>query len=229
MGIKKSQLELASNIGRLLRDHFGKGPESIFVTISRPYITVYLRHFLTPMEQALINEKHELTVEETRDKLMLGLAPEMMELINNVSGLKIEEFYYDWTLANASGIFVGICADDDFRADYSYPESIKVDMEISNVSKIAEKAPNQIYSHQLNPRTLIVIRKGILVEIEKMLIELGFEEQLTIAKRKLEKGLLFQRKELFEEYLDVQIEDMFVNWDFKKDKSTIVFILNPNK
>ncbi|WP_417898218.1 Na-translocating system protein MpsC family protein [Bacillus haimaensis] len=228
MGIKKSQLELASSIGRILRDHFGKGPESIFVTISRPYITIYLRNFLTPMEQALINEKHELTVEETRDKLMQRLAPELKELIKNVSGMEINEFYYDWTLANASGIFVGIGAEDAFPPDYSYPESIKVELEVSNVSKIAEKAPNQIFSHQLNSRTLIVIRKGILVEIEKMLIELGFEEPLTISKRKLEKGLLYKRKELFEEYLDVQIDDIFVNWDFNLDKSTIVFILNPN-
>ncbi|MFE7065026.1 Na-translocating system protein MpsC family protein [Sutcliffiella sp. NPDC057660] len=228
MGIKKSQLELASSIGRILRDHFGKGPESIFVTISRPYITIYLRNFLTPMEQALINEKHELTVEETRDKLMQRLAPELKELIKNVSGMEINEFYYDWTLANASGIFVGIGAEDAFPPDYSYPESIKVELEVSNVSKIAEKAPNQIFSHQLNARTLIVIRKGILVEIEKMLIELGFEEPLTISKRKLEKGLLYQRKELFEEYLDAEIDDIFVNWDFHLDKSTILFILNPN-
>lgn len=228
MGIKKSQLELASSIGKILRDHFGKGPESIFVTMSRPYVTIYLRNFLTPMEQALIDEKHELTVEETRDKLMHRLTPELKELIKNVSGMEITEFYYDWTLANASGIFVGIGAEDAFPPDFSYPGSIKVELEVSNVSKIAEKAPSQIFSHQLNDRTLIVIRKGILVEIEKMLIELGFEEPLTISKRKLEKGLLYQRKELFEEYLDVQIDDIFVNWDFILDKSTIVFILNPN-
>lgn len=228
MGIKKSELELTSSIGRLLRDHFGKGPESIYVTISRPYVTIYLRNFLTHMEQALINEKHELTVEETRDKLMHRLAPELKAMIKNVSGMEISEFYYDWTLANASGIFVGIGTEDEYTPDFSYPESIKVELEVSNVSKIAEKTPSHIFSHLLNSRTLIVIRKGILVEIEKMLIEIGFEEHLTIAKRKLEKGLLYDRKKLFEEYLNVQIDDIFVNWDFNLDKSTIIFILNPN-
>ncbi|WP_223703411.1 Na-translocating system protein MpsC family protein [Sutcliffiella deserti] len=229
INIKQKQLELASSIGKLLRDHFGKGPESIYVTISDPYVTVYLRNFLTPMEQALLKEHHSITVEETRDKLMHGLAPEMKELIKSVSGIEIEEFYYDWTLQSASGLFMGIGIEKEPLPDFSYPNSDKVESLVSIVSKEAEKVPEKIYSHLFNSRTLVIIRKGILVEIEKMLIELGFEEELTIAKRKLEKGLLYKRQDHFEKYLNAQLQDVFVNWDFKLDKSTIVFILNPNK
>jgi uncharacterized protein YbcI len=43
---KQIQNDIASHIGRLLRESFGKGPQSIYVNISSPFIVVYLRNFL---------------------------------------------------------------------------------------------------------------------------------------------------------------------------------------
>ena len=51
---KSQQTELASYIGKLLRDNFGKGPESVFVTIDQSVITIYLRNFISPTEKILI-------------------------------------------------------------------------------------------------------------------------------------------------------------------------------
>ncbi|SFE48857.1 two-component system, chemotaxis family, CheB/CheR fusion protein [Paenibacillus catalpae] len=48
--------EIASHIGRLLREAFGKGPQSIFVNISRPFIVIYLRNFLSPTEKILLQQ-----------------------------------------------------------------------------------------------------------------------------------------------------------------------------
>src|SRR5690606_34465422 len=45
---KTIHTEVGSYISTLLRDHFGKGPTSVFVTVKPPFITIHLRGFLAP-------------------------------------------------------------------------------------------------------------------------------------------------------------------------------------
>ena len=224
-------LELASYVGKLLRDSFGRGPGSVFVTIDNFIITIYFRNFLSPTENILISQKQQTLVQQTRDKLMQNLIPEIKAYVKILSGLVIKEFYYDWSLPNKSGLFVGICSTDENGEDIidnDYDGKISIHKEISHISIEAEKEPEEILSYLLNDRTLIVIRKGILVRIEKELIRMGLNETLRIAKRKLEKGLLHNANR-FESILNCRVSDIFVDWDFDLDKSAIVFILNPKK
>ncbi|MEH7128397.1 Na-translocating system protein MpsC family protein, partial [Neobacillus drentensis] len=83
-----------------------------------------------------------------------------------------------------------------------------------------------VLSYLLNERTLVVIRNGILVPIEKELIRLGNFEALRLAKRNLEKRLLHNSGN-FESILQTKVNDIFVDWDFYRDKSVIVLILSP--
>lgn len=229
MEVKVQQSELSSEIGRLLRKHFGKGPESIFVTIASPYVIIYLRQFLSPIENMLLEDDHTLTVEEIRDKMMRKLNNKIIEIIHSVTGLPIKEFYYDWSFQNGSGLLVGVEEKAEKFFEYNYPNRCEVETLVAKISAEAEKHPDVTYSHMLNERTFVVIREGILVKIEEQLIELGFEEALTLAKRKLEKKLLFQDKSLFQYHLQKDITEIFVSWDFTLDKSIIVFILSPKK
>ncbi len=50
---------ISSFTGRLLREKFGKGPTSVFVAINNPYITIYLRDFLAPIERVLFEKGSE--------------------------------------------------------------------------------------------------------------------------------------------------------------------------
>jgi Uncharacterized conserved protein, COG5609 len=229
MEVKVQQSELSGEIGRLLRKHFGKGPEAVFVTIASPYVIIYLRHFLSPIENMLLEENHTMTVEEIRDKMMRKLNAQIIGLIHSVTGLPIKEFYYDWSFENGSGLLVGVEEKAEKFFEYNYSNRREIEALVAKISAEAEKHPDVTYSHMLNERTLIVIREGILVKIEEQLIELGFEEALTLAKRKLEKKLLFQEKSVFKHLLQKDITEIFVSWDFILDKSIIVFILSPKK
>lgn len=229
MEVKVQQSELSSEIGRLLRKHFGKGPESVFVTVASPYVIIYLRKFLSPIENMLLEDNHTMTVEEIRDKMMRKLNARIIDIIHSVTGLPIKEFYYDWSFENGAGILVGVEEKPEKFFEYNYPNRCDIEAIVDQISAEAEKHPDVTYSHMLNERTLVVVRKGILVEIEKQLIELGFEEALTLAKRKLEKSLLFREKEAIQQYLQKEVAEIFVSWDFAMDKSIIVFILAPNK
>jgi hypothetical protein len=44
--IQQYQQSIASYMGKLLRDHFGKGPESVAVSVSDCYIVMYSAIFL---------------------------------------------------------------------------------------------------------------------------------------------------------------------------------------
>jgi uncharacterized protein YbcI len=223
------QQEVSSYIGKLLREYFGKGPESVYVSLTDSIITMYLRNFISPMESVLMARDEEKTVQQTRDMLMQSLVPEIKAYVKIVTGLEIQEFYYDWGLHNKSGIFVGICT-DVFKTEnikmQSYQGKDEIHKEIVNISFHAQKVPEEVISTLLNPRTLIIIRNGILVNIEKELIRLGQREVLVIAKRNLEKKLLHNNNH-FDSILQTRVIDVFVDWDFKLDRSAIVFILNP--
>ncbi|WP_106495779.1 Na-translocating system protein MpsC family protein [Lentibacillus sp. Marseille-P4043] len=229
MADNQRQTELASYIGKLLRDSFGKGPESIFVTIEKSVVTIYLRNFMSPMEKALLDQDQVGIFQKTRDSLMKTLIPEIKAYIKIVTGMEMSEFYYDWGLHNRSGIFIGIGADLDTEnlwLSESYEGKEQVHQEIMRLSKQVEKAPAEIYSHRLNPRTLLLFRNDILVNIEKELIRQGYAEILRITKRTLEKTYLHNNNH-FESILDTSVIDIFVDWDFDKNKSAIVFITKP--
>ncbi|SEM75771.1 Uncharacterized protein YbcI [Mesobacillus persicus] len=228
MDNKKIQTELASYIGRTLRENFGKGPESVFVSINQSIITVYLRNFTSPTENILLNKDQEEIVQTTRDMLMETLIPEFKAYIRVLTELDVKEFYYDWNLHNRSGMFVCIASSPDPNLENQFDGKAEIHDEISNVSKQAEKVPEAITSFLLNNRTLVVTRKGILVPIERELIRLGSSETLKLAKRKLEKRLL-HNNENFEKILNTKIDDSFVDWDFTLDKSVIAFIISPQQ
>ncbi len=126
---------------------------------------------------------------------------------------------------------MGVCL-DDLKADLTegdpYPGKQAIHDRIIKMSEIAQKGPEKISSYKLSDRTLVIVREGILVAIEKQLISLGFDDTLRISKRPLEKGILRQNDD-YDEILNADILDIFVDWDFEKDNSIITLILKPKK
>lgn len=231
MDVKTQQSKLANNFGKLLRDKFGKGPEAIHVTISRPYVLVYINGFMSAMEQVLLDQGQDMTVKKAREYLMKSLDPELRGQIKATTDMDIQHLYYDWNLNNQTGVLVGVSQElpgDESDTSATYEGKDEVHKEISRISEQAEKVPDEVFSYLLSPRALIVIRKGILVPIEKQLFSLGFDETLRIAKRHLEGNMLINSTH-FTKVLNAVVQDVFVDWDFALDNSVISFILKPKK
>ena len=223
------QQNIASFLGKLLRDTFGKGPESVHVTIGHTFITMYLRNFMSPSEKVLMDQDQELIVMQTRDKLMQTLMPELNGYIKGLLGQKPNEIYYDWGLHNRSGMVMGIFTEPieaGERIDEAYAGRRELEEEIVEISRNAQKAPEEIYSCEVNDRTIVVVRNGILVRIEKELLRYGVGPLLLQVKRMLEKKYMHNNTRL-EHILGRRIVDSFVDWDFDLDKSVMTFVLNP--
>ncbi|WP_306813074.1 Na-translocating system protein MpsC family protein [Paenibacillus soyae] len=226
---RKAEIELASHAGRVLRESLGKGPQFIHVSIRRPFVVFYMRGLLSPTEKILLEQDQVFSVQHTRDLLMKTLIPELKAYTSLIAGMNLQEFYYDWGLHNQSAVFVGIESDDgryESLSGETFTGKQALEQEIAHISQLVQKAPEGIYSCMLNERTLLVVRNGILISIEKELIRLGYEGNLKIAKRNLEKQHLHNNGH-FESMLKARVIDAYADWDFQLDKSVIVFILNP--
>ncbi len=183
------QVELASYLGKLLRDHFGKGPSSVYVSVNKPFITMHIRDFIAPMERVLIDQGKLLKVEELRDHLMEELLPEIKATVQTMLGVNISEMYYDWSLENRSGMILSVLSESDHQLK-DYPQKEAIQQETAVISEMAEKVPAHIDSCFLNNRTLLIRRDGILVRIEKELIVNGFEEALRLSKKRSGKAII---------------------------------------
>lgn len=223
------QKEIASHIGKLLRDAFGKGPQSIYASIHHPFIVIYLRNFVTPTKKILLEQGQISTVKHTRDLVMKSLIPKIKANLFLLTGMELLEFYYDWELHNHSGVFVGRQFEDPkliLESQVRYEGKEEVHRELENICERVQKRPDELSSYMINKRTLLVVRSGILLNISKELIRLGDEDNVREALHTLEKNDLRNNLRI-QEILHTKIDDVFVDWDFQLDRSVIVFILRP--
>lgn len=227
MEVTLLEKEISGYIGRLLRENFGRGPGNVFCTISNPFVSIYITNFLSPMENTLLTNQQSVYVQKTRDLMMETLEEEIKSYIESNTNDKIKEFYYDWNLDDKSGMFLFIFEQDQPGRFDAYDNKNLVEQETIELSMEIQKAPEKTDSKLLNERTLIIVRRGILISLEKEFIQLGFQETLKIAKRKLEKKVINQHLHSYEKYLKANVTDYFVDWNFDRDKSYTLFILKP--
>ncbi|MBT2692534.1 Na-translocating system protein MpsC family protein [Bacillus sp. ISL-55] len=227
MEVAMLEKEISGYIGKLLRENFGRGPGNVFCNVSKPFVTIYITNFLSTMENTLITNQQSVYVQKTRDLMMDTLEEEIKSYIELNTKDKIKEFYYDWNLDEKSGMLLFIFEKDLPYNFNAYNNKNLVEQETIELSMEIQKAPEETYSKLLNERTLMIVRHGILISLEKEFIQLGFQETLKIAKRKLEKKVINQHRSSYEKYLNAKITDYFVDWNFDKDKSYTLFILKP--
>ncbi|MFT9599518.1 Na-translocating system protein MpsC family protein [Mesobacillus sp.] len=225
MEVAMLEKEISGYIGKLLRENFGRGPGNVFCTVSKPFVSIYITNFLSPMENTLLTNQQSVYVQKTRDLMMDTLEEEIKSYIELNTKDKIKEFYYDWNLDEKTGMLLFIFDKDQPYNFDSYDNKKLVEKETIELSMEIQKAPEETHSKLLNERTLIIVRQGILISLEKEFIQLGFQETLKIAKRNLEKKVITQHQSSYERYLNAKITDYFVDWNFDKDKSYTLFIL----
>ncbi|AQQ52370.1 DUF2294 domain-containing protein [Planococcus lenghuensis] len=222
--------EIGAYVSSLLRNSFGKGPTSIYVTISQPFIVIHFRGFITSMEKILLKQNETQRVLETRDLLMNDLRKEIIREFRTIGGLSVEEVYADWNLENRTGVIIGVTDDPADEGVEDWPEDTDRQafrQKLIRSSIIAEKKADRLQTFWLDHRTILVRRFGILTPIEKALLKKGVTEELRLAKRDLEQEALDDMD--LEQDLNQSISEIFLDWNFDADVGYVVFVLNPKK
>ncbi|MGO1058201.1 DUF2294 domain-containing protein [Planococcus sp. FY231025] len=222
------QTEISGFISTLMRQHFDKGPTSVYVTMKRPFITIHFRGFNSPMEKVLLKQDEWKRVLETRDLMMSSLKPLITDELLKITGLEFKHLYADWNLPLETGMIFGVMDEKPTQKDFEWHDEADKQAFYKKIEKVheeAEKKPGGIESYWLSDRTLIIKRVEILVGIEKALIGEGYTEILKLAKRPLERSLLDQAG--LENILHQNIQETFLDWNFDEDLGYIVFVLSP--
>ncbi|MEK3760512.1 MULTISPECIES: Na-translocating system protein MpsC family protein [unclassified Paenibacillus] len=221
MSITELTSQLSSFTGRLLRERFGKGPESIHASIGEQCIALHIRNFIGPVERFLLNKEEEQAFRYTRELLMKSLLPELAAYLKESMAVEVGELFYDWGIHNASGMIVALIKNDDVPID-DYAGREEVHIQINEVTRKVQKEPVYTDSWWLGPRILIIKREGIMIPLEKELIGLGYENTLKTTKRKMEKRYLDDTTTIAQ-MLGKELADIYVDWDFDKDTSVIAY------
>ncbi|MEC0282035.1 Na-translocating system protein MpsC family protein [Terribacillus saccharophilus] len=226
MNLKEQQKELAGFTAGLLRKHFGKGPESVFVSISEEIVCIYVRDLLTPVERVLLEREQYAMVYDTRDTLMDKCLPELKIQIEKWTGREYQHFFYDWDIETNGGIIVATRETIIALEQEEFPQ--KINELVSMVTESIQKLPNTVKTVTMNNRTLVIYRDGILVDIEKEIYKLDQTEILRRAKSNLEKQALRKAFDKESHLLEGVVQEVFADWEFETDRSIIVVIIDPN-
>lgn len=221
MTVKEKTTQIASYTGKLLRNRFGKGPESVNVSLDSRGIAIHIRNFISPVEQFLLDKEEEQALRYTRELLMKSLLPELSAYLKTELAIDVQEMYYDWGLHNATGMIVGLFDLHNEKSE-PYRGQKSVHDHVIRVSGKVQKEPVYIDSWWMSAKTLIVVREGILILLEKELIDMGYENILKTTKRKMEKRHLDQETG-FTEIIGKTLSDIYVDWDFTRDRSVIAY------
>nr|WP_318539458.1 Na-translocating system protein MpsC family protein [Terribacillus saccharophilus] len=226
MNIKEQQKELAGFTAGILRKHFGKGPESVFVSISEEIVCIYVRDLLTPVERVLLEREQYAMVYDTRDTLMDKCLPELKIQIEKWTGREYQHFFYDWDIETNGGVIVATRETIIALEQEEFPQ--KINELVSMVTESIQKLPNTVKTVTMNNRTLVIYRDGILVDIEKEIYKLDQTEILRRAKSNLEKQALRKAFDKESHLLEGVVQEVFADWEFETDRSIIVVIIDPN-
>jgi uncharacterized protein YbcI len=221
---QKKEEYISSYISKLLRKQFGRGPQSCQTTVSKNHLITYIRGFLSPMEDILLEYGQNKYVDYARNFIITHLLDEIKGVVQVTLGVEVVEYYHDWNLPNNSGVLIFVL-DTDSGEEYKTDVDIQgVELEVGRISFMVEKVPDKIKIFPISPAIYLIERSGILIQIEKALIEKGFENELRFTKDELEK-IYFHRDGRFEDIFNKSVMDIFIDWNFKEDKSMMAFIL----
>lgn len=211
---------------KILRKRFGRGPKTCQAFANEKHLVVYVRGFLSPMEEELLKQGKSEHIEILRNAIIKPVLEELKGIIHVIFQEDVADMYHDWNLPNYSGLFIFVLENPIHSSNEVISFDIgRFEANIARISQLVQKIPDQINLYFLSNQVLLVERKGILIPIEKALIDRGFGEELRMTKDDLEKTY-FHREGNFDELFNKRIADIFIDWNFKEDKSLMGLIFN---
>lgn len=216
---------ISSYTSKLLRKNFGKGPKSCQTIINHHFVVLYIRGFISPMEEVLMSQGQTSQVEKPRNVIINHVLEELTGVIHLSLNRDVEHYYHDWNFPNNSGVIIYVLNEEVNKENFKPTiDNSLLEHEVARISELVQKVPAHINVFPVFPTIYLVERSGILIPIEKALMEQGFKDELLITKDRLEKSY-FHNYGKFKEIFNSEVTDIFIDWNTKEDKSLMAFIL----
>jgi uncharacterized protein YbcI len=216
---------LSSTFSKLLKRRFGKGPETCNVILKGNRVFVYMRNFITPAEEVLINEEQLELAFHFRTAVINSVTQEFLPEVVKILGISFDDYFHDWNYDKNTGILLldHAQADHEEKVGYSYQSSL-VHL-IEKVGSDYHKMPASINIVKLTQNICVIESKEVLLPLERFVYETGNIDLLLHQVFQI-KGAYWKSRGQFESLFNRLIEDMFMMWDYKNNRNYLIFIFN---
>jgi uncharacterized protein YbcI len=216
-------LYLSSKFSKILKSKFGKGPETCYVVFKENRLFIYISNFMTAAEEVLVKNDQVNLANKFRTAVINLICKEFLPEATKVMDLPFQTFYHDWNYGTNKGIIIieprHIQSDASNDISFSEHDLFKL---MNQVSAKIHKVPEGYKLVKWNQNVCIVECRGVLLSMDRYLYQQGLTDILVEHSREM-KMYYLNRKELFENVFNREIDDLFITWDYEQDKNFIVF------
>lgn len=211
----------------LFEENFGKLPDKVRVSANEKCLIIRLEGFLGDTVKAMISENSYGALSSTRELIVGYMLSQLGDTLQTEFDLSAAHFYYDWHDEDLSCIISVILREDEHYAlDDTYTNKEEIHAEIAKRTAQVEKTPQKLHSFWVDRDFLVVIRSGLLIDLEIALLEDGNQDALRRAKRKVEKREL-ARNARISSIIGRKLDGVYLDWVFEADSSMLVYAFEP--
>ncbi|GIN64135.1 hypothetical protein J27TS8_41280 [Robertmurraya siralis] len=218
-------LKLSSNFSKMLKKRFGKGPESCLTVLNKGRLYIFVRNFITPAEEVLIeNEEWELA-NHFRSAVFDSVIQEFIAKASKVLEIDFKYFFHDWNYSSNTGlVFLEHLHVDE--------EKVILDSQSNRFLKVVEEIGLQLHKKPeeirmfMNTHNMCGIEiSGIQTHLETLLFKNGNSHFLQQHLTHIKQGYLKHKKQL-ESILNYSVDDVFVMCDYERNRYVLFLIFS---
>ncbi|OWR29601.1 hypothetical protein CDO73_15575 [Saccharibacillus sp. O23] len=210
-------------ISALFQQNFGKLPDNVRVSANEKCLIIRLEGFMGDTVKTMISENSYGALSSTRELIVGYMLAQLGDLLQTEFELSAARFYYDWHDEDLSCIISVILREDEHYAlDDTYTHKEEIHDEVAKLTAQVEKIPQKLHSFWVDRDFLVVVRRGLLIDLELALLEDGHQEALRRAKRKVEKRQLAQKSRV-SAIVGRKLKGVYLDWAFEADSSMLVY------
>jgi uncharacterized protein YbcI len=216
---------LSSTFSKLLKRRFGKGPETCNIILKGNRFYVYIRNFITPAEEVLMNQGRLELAHNFRSAVINSVTQEFIPEVSIALGISFDSFFHDWNYDKNTGILLldNAQSNDEEKIDNRFQNSLF--HLIENVGSYYHKKPASLKIVKFTQHICAIESKEVLLPLERFVYEKGNVDLLLHQAWNIKDGY-WKNKEQFESLFGRLIDDMFIMWDYKYNRNYLIFIFN---
>jgi uncharacterized protein YbcI len=220
---QENMLYLSSTFSKLVKRRFGKGPETCFTMSNGNRLYIYMRNFITPAEEVLLENNELNLAHHFRSTVINSVIKEFIPDVTKVFGGKIDHFYYDWNYHSNTGIVLleNVPSPDDVKVDAVFENTLFNLIEV--VGTRYHKGPASLKIVKFTQNICAIETKEVLLQLESLVYEQGKLDLLLHQAREIKSGYL-KNKKVFEDLFNRIIEDIFIVWDYENNRNFFIFV-----
>lgn len=209
----------------LCKSQFGKPPESIDIRSNERCMLFFFRGLTEAKDERLPKAPDE---RYTHIYILLEqfIFPSIRPKVEKATGKKTDYAYIDWKIESDTALIAVLLKPGDKEyAEDLYEGKAELHRVVESVTEKVQKSPVNIESFWVEDDLLLVIRSGLLINLEKKLVKKGFNSQLRVAKRELELDRFLEELPI-QELLHRELNVAYLDWAFEDDLSLLTLDLS---